>query len=253
MRSALYSGWVRHRRLEPRSHEFRRGLFMLCLDLDELDEVFAGRWLWSVERPNVASFRRADYLGDPDVPLAAAVRDRVEEHLGRRPTGRIELVTHLRHLGYCFNPVSFYYCRDPRTDAVESIVAEITNTPWNERHAYVLDARGGAAERPEGPFRFRFDKAFHVSPFMAMDQQYVWTFGEPAERLAVHMENLADGRRIFDATLSLERRPISGRSLASALLRHPAMTASVWLGIHVHAARLWLKRVPFHPHPDTRS
>lgn len=158
MHSCLYDGWVRHRRFAPRAHAFRYRLFMAYLDLTELDRVFRGRWFWSTRRPALAWFRRADYLGDPSVPLDQAVRDCVERNTGVRPRGPIRLLTHLRYFGYVFNPVSFYYCFDTADTRVETIVAEITNTPWGERHAYVLSARG------EQPLRFRFGKAFHVSP-----------------------------------------------------------------------------------------
>ena len=145
MHSALYIGRVRHRRFAPRRHAFEYGLYMAWLDLAELDRVLRGRWLWSARRPAPARFRRTDYLGDPCVPLDRAVRDRVEQETGVRPAGPIRVLTHLRYFGLCFNPVTFYYCYDPADTRVETIVAEITNTPWKERHSYVL-----TDERNEG-------------------------------------------------------------------------------------------------------
>jgi DUF1365 family protein len=248
MNSAIYRGTVRHRRRSPVEHEFTYPLFMMYLDLDELPRLFESRWLWSARRPAVAWFRRADYLGDPAVPLDRAVRDLVEQRTGARPAGPIRLLTHLRYFGYRQNPVSFYYCFDATGDHVEAIVAEITNTPWGERHAYVLPAPAGGAAH-----RLRARKVFHVSPFMPMDLGYDWRFTAPGSRLAVHMENLAGADRIFDATLMLERREITGASLASTLIRHPWMTASVVAGIYWQALRLWLKGAPFHPHPTTTT
>jgi DUF1365 family protein len=139
MHSALYTGRLRHRRYEPAPHAFGYRTTLLWLDLAELDVVFRGRWLWSARRPALARFRRSDYLGGNDgQPLDAAVRERVAAETGRRPTGPIRLLTQLRMLGLAFNPVSFYYCYDAADTQVEAIVAEITNTPWKERHAYVL-------------------------------------------------------------------------------------------------------------------
>jgi len=240
--SALYFGTLRHRRLAPRPHAFRYPACMAWLDLAELDEVFRGRWLWSARRPALACFRRSDYLGNPSRPLDDEVRERVWRETGARPRGPIRLLTHLRMFGHCFNPVSFYYCYDAHGERVETLLAEITNTPWNERHAYVLPARGGK-------LRFRFGKDFHVSPFMPMAQQYDWRFSAPGERLAVHMENFDAGGKVFDATLALERREISGASLAGALLRFPAMGLQVLGAIHWQALRLWLKGTPVHAHP----
>jgi DUF1365 family protein len=239
---------VAHRRYAPTEHALGYRVFMVLLDLGELERVFAGRWLWSVGRPNLASWRREDHLGDPSLPLDAAVRDLVARELGRRPEGPVRLLTHLRYFGYGFNPVSFYYCH-AADGSLDAIVGEVNNTPWKERHPYVLDVAGARSATGRATHRFRFPKAFHVSPFMGMDQEYDWRFSEPGQKLAVHMENLEGGRRLFDATLALERRPITSGSLARVLLLFPAMTVKVIAAIYWNALLLWWKRTPYHPHP----
>jgi DUF1365 family protein len=247
MHSAFYIGRLRHRRYAPVTHAFTYRLCLVWLDLDELDQVFRGRWFWSTRSPALAWLRRADFLGDARLPLDQAVRDRVERETGVRPMGPVRLLTQLRSFGHCFNPVSFYYCYDATDTRVEAIVAEITNTPWKERHAYVLPAQGNAS--PGKQLRFQFRKSFHVSPFMAMDFDYDWRFSQPGARLAVHMENQRAGGTAFDATLILERREITGRSLAAALVRYPFASLRTLGRIHWQALRLLLKRVPFHAHP----
>lgn len=248
--SALYAGRVRHRRFEPHPHAFEYPQFLMYLDLGELDTVFEGRWLWSSRRPNLAWLDRRDHLGDPDTPLDTAVRNLVASETGRRPDGPVRLLTHLRTFGHCFNPVSLYYCFDPDGERLEALVAEVNNTPWGEQHCYVLDGRGAA---PAGAgLRSRARKRFHVSPFLGMDMEYVWNTTLPGARLAVHIENRSGGARVFDATLRLERREITGPRLAWALLRHPLLTVRVVAWIHWEALKLWLKKTPFHPHPERR-
>ena len=223
-------------------------MFMLYLDLGELDRVFSRRWLWSLERPNLASFRRADYLGDPATPLADAVRERVRAATGTAPSGPIRLLAHLRYFGHCFNPVAFYYCYEADGTTLHSIVAEVTNTPWRERHAYVLPLSGAA--RHASAHEWSFDKALHVSPFLPMQRQYRWRFTEPSDSLRVHMEVLEGERTELDATLVLERRPLDGRGLAACLLRFPLMTLRVVGAIHWQALLIWLRRNPVYDHPS---
>lgn len=247
--SCLYEGRLRHRRFGPVPNEFTYPIYYVYLDLAELDTVFAGRWLWSTRRAAPAWFRRADFLGDPAVDLDRAVRDRVEEALGRgrRPEGPIRLLAHLRYFGYSMNPVSFYFCFDRSGSGIQYIVAEINNTPWNERHSYVLDAGVSPG------LRFEFDKEFHVSPFMPMAQRYRWRFNEPGQgALSIHMENFEGAERLFDATLTLERTPITGRSLARVLIMYPLMTVKVVAAIYWQALKLWRKGAPFHAHPGSR-
>jgi uncharacterized protein len=246
--SALYTGQLRHRRFTPREHQFSYRLFMMYVDLAELDEVFRGRWLWSVRRPALAWLRRADYIGDPAVSIDSVVRDRIAERTGVRPTGPIRMLTHLRYFGVGFNPVTFYYCFDAADSRVEAIVAEITNTPWKERHAYVLTAP--MAEVESRVLRYRFAKEFHVSPFMPMDMRYEWSFSAPAGGLHVHMENWRDGAATFDATLNLRRQEMTAGALACALIRFPFITVQVSALIYWQALKLLWKRVPFHVHPD---
>jgi uncharacterized protein len=249
MYSRLYTGRISHRRVGTVGNAFSYRLFMVYLDLEELPALFDRFWLWSARRPALAWFRRADYLGDPARPLADCVRDRIQAELGWAPRGPVRMLTHLRYFGHTFNPVTFYYCHEQPDGPVRVIVAEITNTPWNERHAYVLpvQASEGAAENPV--YRFDFDKRFHVSPFMPMRQHYRWRFGEPGQRLSVYMENLQDGSRVFDAGLELKSRPVNGPGLAGCLAAWPLITVGVLARIYWQALRLLLKRAQFYPHP----
>ena len=244
--SALYTGYVTHHRRHPTAHGFRFNLFMVYLDLDELPQLFDGRLFWSARRPALAWFRRADHFGDPDLPLDEAVRSRVAAVTGRRPDGPIRLLTHLRYFGYVMNPISVYYCFTPDESRMQALVAEVTNTPWGECHAYVLEPEPAG---DGGMMRASFAKALHVSPFMHMDQTYDLTATIPEERLDVHFDVARGGAPLFEANLALRRRPLTGRNLNLALIRHPFLTARVAAAIYWQALRLWLKRVPFIPHP----
>jgi uncharacterized protein len=245
--SCIYEGEVRHQRFTPVSHQFRFRLFLLYVDLGELPTLFRRRWLWSVERPNVSCFRRGDHFGPADQPLDESVRQLVEARLGWRPEGPIRLLTQVRYLGFQMNPVSLFYCFDPTGDRVEAVVAEVNNTPWNERHCYVLDTRGQSSPR----LTARHAKAFHVSPFMGMDMDYDWRLSIPGERLLVHIDNRAAEHKPFHATLVMRRLPMSSPRLAQMLIRHPWVTLHVFAGIYWQALRLWLKRVPYVPHPSS--
>ena len=242
--SAVYEGWVRHRRFDPVAHEFRYPLFLPYLDLAELPAVLDPYPLWSARRRAPARFRRADFLGDPACPLDACVRDAVEAETGERPEGAVRLLGGLRYLGHSFNPVSFYYCFDP-PGRVQAVVAEVQNIPWRERHAYVL--RRGAREGPV--LSQKIDKSFHVSPLMGMDQTYRFSAGEPGETLSVQIESHADSKT-FDATLNLRRRELSRPLMARLLARYPAHSLQVVARIYAQALRLKLKGAPYHPHPE---
>lgn len=245
--SAIYEGWVRHRRFEPVEHSFRYRFFLAYLDLGELPGVLDPYPLYSARRRAPARFRRADCLGDPARPLDECVRDVVAASGAPRPAGPVRLLTGLRYLGHSFNPVSFYYCFDPTGRRVEDVVAEVENIPWGERHAYVLDrgAREGTVLAAE------LEKKHHVSPLMGMDQTYTFRAGTPGERLQVHIESRPRGveEKTFDATLSLRRRELSRPLMLGLLARYPAMSLQVVAKIYAQAARLRLKGARYYPHP----
>lgn len=251
--SAIYEGRLRHRRRVPKVHEFSYRVYMVYLDLEEAAVALGDSWLSSATGRALLAFRRGDYLGDPGRPLPDCVRDLVEARLGKRPAGPIRLLTNLACLGTNFNPVSFYYCYAEGGEQLEAIVADIVNTPWGERYAYVM-ACEQADERRGETFGFGLTKEFHVSPFFPMDQQYAWKFLQPGPKLLVHMENFQAGDKVFDATLSLERgAPLSPRSLWACQLRHPLMGLRVLYWIYRQAAALYLKKIPFIPHPRKQA
>jgi len=228
--SAIYTGTVSHARHRPRPHAFCYRMYLLYLDLEELPRL------------GVRGFRRSDFLGDPSRDLASEVRDRVEAALGFRPAGPVRLLTHLRSLGYVFNPVSFYFCFDAGGERLLAVVAEITNTPWKERHAYVLPAG------PEGAAAV-FDKAFHVSPFFPMEQTYAWRLDVPGERLGVEMVSREQGAEVFRAGLAMRRVEWSPGALRRAAWLQPLMAWKVHAAIYWQALRLWAKGAPFFEHP----
>ena len=246
MHSAIYKGRVRHRRFSPRAHAFEYDVFMMYLDLDELDRVFARSWCWSSNSPSLAWFRRRDFFDRSDRPLGDSVRDYVQGQTGRRPKGPIRVLANLRYFGYIMNPITCYYCFDDRDRGVETIVAEVNNTPWNQRHRYVL-----ACDPQRRKQRLTFGKTFHVSPFQPMDTQYLWQSTCPADTLALHMENFSERERFFDATLTLNREAITPASLRRVLWQYPFMTGKVIAGIYWQALKLFLKRIPVYGHPQS--
>ena len=246
MKSRLYTGLLRHRRHRPRDHAFSYRVFMPYLCLDELPELFDRIPLWSARRRAPGRFRREDFLGDPAKPLADEVRRRIREETGREHRGPIYLLANLRYFGIQMNPICCYYCYNEDETRLEYLVAEVTNTPWNESHSYVLCA--GSGER----LSCDFDKALHVSPFNPMGMRYDWRSNRPGQRLAIHLENHTERGRVFDATLALEARPVTSASLNAVLWQFPLMTAKVAVAIYWQALRLFIKRVPLHAHPGTR-
>ncbi len=245
MESGIYTGTLRHRRFSPARHEFTYPLFMAFLDIDRLPELMQVSPLAGYNQRNWVSYHESDHFGDP----AETLRDRILRDGHQKGVvvaeGKIFLLTHLRYLGYNFNPVSFFYCYD-REETLQTIMAEVSNT-FGETQNYWLTPN---IERPAGGNkRYRFAKTFHVSPFMKLGHEYDWTFTPPGERLITQSASYENGLQIFDSTLRLERQEWSRRELHRALIRFPWMTAKVITSIHWQALRLLLKRVPIVRHP----
>jgi len=251
-KSCIYEGTIRHRRYRPRPNAFRYRLFFMFIDLSELPGLFDLHPLWSDKRVNLAYFRRRDHFGEPSISVEESVRDLVRLKTGHIPAGPIRMLTHLRYFGFCFNPASFYYCYDPSDTRVETIVVEIHNTPWGERYCYVLEDRQD--EHPHEAWRrFRFNKQFHVSPFIDMNISYDWRFRVPSQTLNVHMIDYENGHKLFDASLALKRRAISRQALTRILVKYPLLTVKVSAMIYFQALRLILKKTPFFEHPRKRG
>jgi len=245
--SAVYEGWVAHRRSGQVPHSFRYRTFLPLLDLAELPEVLDPIPLWSARRPAPAWFRRADYLGGGHSPLSEVARALADDRVGHRPAGPVRLLANPRYLGVGFNPVSFLFLYGEDGVTVECVIAEVTNTPWGERTAYVLDGRSRGTD---GSIRGRFEKRMHVSPFQPMDQSYEISAGEPGDDLRVTIRNLEAGHEAMTATLVLRRQELTRARMPRLLLRYPPMTLATLARIYAQALRLKLKGAPFHAHPQ---
>lgn len=252
MQSCIYEGTVKHCRREPVTHRFQYRLFMVYLDLDELPMLLDQRGLFQSNTYASRSFLRDDHLFDPSRPLADEVRDVVRQKTGQLTKGPIRLLTQLRHFGYYMSPLNLYYVFDQTGSNVEYVVAEVNNTPWNERHCYVLwDGNRQTEIEGEGEGRlFAHAKDFHVSPFMDMDMQYQWRLDEPGSGLQVQLANTSESRLVFDANMQLERRELGRHQLRRLTLRYPLMTAQISAGIYYQALKLWWKKCPRYTHPN---
>jgi uncharacterized protein len=242
------TGMVHHRRQWPAEHRFSYPVGWLLLDLDRARDQVQRGWWCGWRKPALTRFHRPDFLRAPGDDVAEAARVLVQQRTGMHLTGGVSLLTTLRMAGLSFNPVSFYFCRDD-AGAVRAIIAEITNTPWGQRHAYVLPCDG-----TDQPQRFRFAKQFHVSPFHPMEQTYDWRFAIGPRRIAIAMSNhqVVDGvdRVVFDAALHLDLVPLSPAVLVRHCLRWPVCAARALIAIHRQALTLWWKRTPFFSHPE---
>lgn len=249
MHSALYSGWVAHRRFSPKAHAFRYRMGLIYLDLDEREQVLALSPLAGNGRWAPFSVRESDYLPQftgQGMRLIDAVRQRVGEALGQMPQGRICLLTQPRSWGLTFNPVSIFYCHDPE-DRLQAILCEVSNTPWRERYHYVLPANG------DGRHQVRVDKAFHVSPFLPRELEYRMSFSPVGERLGIHMADWAGEEKVFDASLSLSRQPLDRAALHRYLRQFPWMTGKTLVAIYWQALRLLCKRLPIFDHQPAQG
>ena len=272
MHSCIYHGYTTHRRLRPVAHEFRYPVTWLYLVLDELEELQQRLWLLSNSKWGVASFQVADHLAAEQQEkfggdLPRFIRKQVDEAMAKA-AGPIGVLTPLRHFGFYFSPLSLFYCWDADLTEVTSVVAEVNNTPWRQKHWYVLGNANRRTAEPKsrgdsGPpdsasdqrtmiERFRHQKEFHVSPFMDMNQQYDWTVTQPKERLGVSIRSTDPDGEIFSAAMNLERRQLNNWSFAKLILRYPLLPYQILAAIYFEAFRLWRKDISYFPNPSTQ-
>ena len=244
MHSCLYRGHVRHQRRSP-AHAFQYSTSWAYLDLAEAEEIVRSSWWLSTKRFAPACYRRADHFGDSELSMRDAVYEFVRQKAGLRLNGPVRLLTQLRHFGAYFSPINIFYCFDQNEELV-ALVAEVSNTPWNERHVYLLwegNRRGEASNRYSHP------KEFHVSPFMGMDSQYEWQIRKPNDKLHLSLGCDREGNRIFQANLHLNRVALTDAQLVRSMLRRPVAAAHIVGAIYYQALRLWMKKCQFYPHP----
>lgn len=244
----LFEGWVSHQRSTPVEHKFRYKMFQVWVDVRQtelLDGV--SRW-WSSKGFNLVQFKRQNYLPS-DQSLYQEVCSTLKQHTNNDFTGDAFLLANLSYWGYCFNPIVFVACYEG--DTLRYLITEVRNTPWNQRFVYVHDTLANNSEADQQGYHVaNFDKAFHVSPFMPMDLQYQWKYQIDDSKFFISMHLLQDGGSIFNATLNLNGKSLSRAQANLIPFRFPLMCIKVVTAIYWQALLLWIKRVPFFPHPN---
>ncbi|MFT5502703.1 MAG: DUF1365 family protein [Gammaproteobacteria bacterium] len=244
MHSAIYQGRVRHRRFSPTTNRFSYSVFMMYIDLDEVDEVLNSSWFWSSGNWRPARFVRKDYYGDPEEKLVDSIRALVKETTGQVHTGATRMLSNFRYFGFLINPITCYYCFND-DETLKNIVLEVTNTPWKESQTYVLNCDPDRSVQ-----RIEFDKRLHVSPFNPMNMQYLWKSRYPGNQLSFNLDTMKDNEKHMDATLVLDRFEINSLSMALVLIKKPVMTVKVVCAIYWQAIILLIKKTPLYWHPE---
>lgn len=244
---AIYLGEVWHRRELPVVHAFRYPFWWLWLNLDDIDGLLArSKWWGRRWRPGV--IRESDYLVGEHGSLSVQVRGKAAALGLDWQQGAVCMLTQPRLFGWLFNPITLYWHFPDGAGVADSVIAEVHNTPWHEKHWYPLMLGPGVGDR-----QVEHDKAFHVSPFMAMDMRYRWTLSQNDRDLSVTITNLNDQGKLFAAGVRMLRQPADPKGLAAVLWRYPAQSIKASAAIYAHAWRLWRKGVPFHRHPGKRD
>ncbi|MDC0182600.1 DUF1365 domain-containing protein [Nitrosomonadales bacterium] len=241
---SIYKGTISHTRHLPKKHQFKYSICMLYVDLEQIETAFDKNFFWSYNKMNLASFNEADYYKIGNQKVFTSIKKLIKKRINTKVDGKIYLLTNAKYFGYCFNPVSFYYCFN-KLNKLIVIVSHITNTPWNEKYAYVHDCRN----IKNGAKKFKLDKEFHVSPFMPMDINYKWTFTEPKDFLYVSMDNYQKNEFNFNATLKLTKKAWTPWALNRLLLKFPPSSLKTIFTIYWNAFILLIKKIPFYPHP----
>ena len=250
MRSCLYEGFVRHRRYDPVEHNFQYRLYMAYLDLDELHQERLPT-LTKEEGFSPISFLRTDHFGNPNEPLSQSIHELIRAQTGLVTKGPIRLLTQLRVWGHYFSPLNIFYCFEQDESTLSAIVAEVSNTPWMERHMYVLWP--GNQLQDTQKLKYQHPKSFHVSPFMGMDQVYNWSIGVPNQTVQVGINSTQAQQLLFSDALSLKRQPLNRPSLRRLQIRYPLITLKTVTVIYLQALQLWKKNCPFYPHPKKHA
>jgi len=252
----IYKGSVSHARNKPKAHRFKYSVFQIWLDVEQPNLIDNISRFWSSNKANLVRFNRRNYLPDPseqNLSIHHQVCHLIKSQTGKTFDGKVYLLSNLSYWGYCYNPVSFYCCYGAN-NKLEYILSEIHNTPWGERFTYVHDVTENSSQTQNGgsdTLKFRFDKEFHVSPFMPMGLEYQWNFKVSNENIFISMNLEQEKKCIFNATLKLQGQTLN-RSMANQIpFRYPFMCLKVISAIYWNALCLWLKRIPFHEHPNS--
>lgn len=246
---AVYCGELGHKRFMPKAHGFNYSYNSYWLDCDALSSDSLQPVGIKCERFGALSYRRADYLPGND-NLSLAVQDKVRQLGGGKPINNVFLLTPLANWGYYFSPITLYYCYDSEANFCY-LLAEVSNTPWNERH-YYLQTINLSSSSTDTNLYFH-DKAFHVSPFNPIEMQYRWQIPAPGNELFCSITNYKEQQAVFSAWFKLKRFSLNKANRRRILIRHPWQNVQVLCRIYWQALKLYIKGVPVHKHPTSRE
>lgn len=235
---ALYQGQLGHQRFRPKPHGFGYPLHYFWLNANTLPKLDDTKFM-AYERFSAFSYRRSDYLKG-DANLQTAVQAKLVELGAKEPVSYVFVLTPMANWGYYFSPITLYYGYDDLKQ-LRYVLAEVSNTPWNERHYYLHTIKPDSAT-------YQHDKAFHVSPFNPLDMQYHWQLPPPGEQLHCQITNYRQQQPVFSAWMKLTKHPLTAANLKQILIRAPWPNVLVMIRIYWHALKLWAKGNPVYAH-----